>query len=76
MLDCVIVCGLRDKALQDLAFAEGRSKEKWPNSKHNVKHPERPMSEAVDVCPYPVNWALTEAFYVLAGAILQEGMKQ
>ena len=44
--DCTIVCGHRGKEEQDKAFAEGKSKVKWPNGRHN-KLP----SLAVDVMP-------------------------
>jgi hypothetical protein len=76
MLDLVVVCGARDKAAQDLAVLEGRSKETFPNSKHNVNPPVRDFAEAVDLCPYPVNFDLREAFLVLGGAMLQEAKKQ
>jgi peptidoglycan L-alanyl-D-glutamate endopeptidase CwlK len=69
--DAAVVCGVRDKEAQDLAVAEKRSKTPWPLSKHNVG-PEREFSEAVDLCPYPVDWSNERAFYVLAGAVLQE----
>jgi peptidoglycan L-alanyl-D-glutamate endopeptidase CwlK len=64
--DCTIICGHRDREDQDKAFAEGKSKLKYPNSKHN-KIP----SEAVDAAPYEVNhidWSKMQmiafAFYV------------
>jgi peptidoglycan L-alanyl-D-glutamate endopeptidase CwlK len=46
-MDTTIVCGHRDKPEQDKAFAEGKSKLKYPNSKHN-KIP----SWAVDAAPF------------------------
>ncbi len=45
--DCTIICGHRDKPEQDKAYAEGKSKLKYPNSKHN-----RIPSWAVDAAPY------------------------
>jgi len=45
--DCTIICGHRGKEDQNKAFAEGKSKLKFPKSKHN-KLP----SKAVDVAPY------------------------
>jgi len=45
--DCVIICGHRNKEDQNKAFAEGKSKLKWPKGKHN-KLP----SQAVDAAPY------------------------
>jgi len=34
-VDFTIICGHRSKADQDKAYAKGRSKVRWPNSKHN-----------------------------------------
>ena len=45
--DCTIVQGYRGKAEQDQYYAEGKSKLKFPDSKHN-KYP----SKAIDVAPY------------------------
>lgn len=64
--DCTIVCGHRDKEEQDKAFAEGKSKLKYPASKHNAI-----PSYAVDAAPFEhgkVDWGKSQmiafAFYV------------
>jgi peptidoglycan L-alanyl-D-glutamate endopeptidase CwlK len=75
-LDLLVVCGARSKENQEKAFHEKRSKVQFPNSKHNVDLPKRPFSEAVDLAPHPVDWGEERAFYVLAGAVLQEAIKQ
>lgn len=62
--DCSILCGERTKADQDKAFAEGKSKLKYPASRHNT-HP----SLAVDVAPYPIDWNNTKRFYHFAGFV-------
>lgn len=49
--DCTVLCGYRNQHDQNLAFAQGRSKVRYPHSRHN-QHP----SIAVDVMPYPINW--------------------
>lgn len=49
--DCSILCGHRSKIAQMEAFESGKSKVKWPNSKHNSS-----PSMAVDVAPYPIDW--------------------
>lgn len=51
IMDFSISCGYRDEAAQDKACSAGRSKKRWPKSKHNKK-----PSKAVDVVPYPVEW--------------------
>ena len=56
--DCSIICGYRGEEEQNKAFAEGKSKLKYPNGKHN-KNP----SIAVDVLPYPFKgWEDKEDF--------------
>jgi len=54
--DCSILCGYRGEQEQNLAFAKGASKKKFPESKHN-----QTPSLAVDVMPYPVDWSSTKA---------------
>ena len=44
--DCAILEGHRDQATQDLYFATGKSKLKWPQGKHCST-----PSKAVDACP-------------------------
>lgn len=67
--DFIIGTGFRNKEEQDKAFAEGKSKLKWPNGKHN-KFP----SEAFDLYPYPFDGSNNPdnlmRFYFLAGVIL------
>lgn len=49
--DCTILEGHRGKERQDLLYYQGKTKVKFPNSKHNLK-----PSKAVDVIPYPIRW--------------------
>ena len=62
--DCSILEGFRDEATQNEYFAEGKSKVEYPGSKHN-----RYPSRAVDVVPYPIDWADTKRFYYFAGIV-------
>lgn len=66
--DFAITCGFRNQVDQDKAYAEGKSKLKWPHGGHN-KQPSR----AVDVAPYPIDWNDAEAFTFLAGFIVGIG---
>lgn len=65
--DCTILCGVRSKAEQDRLCNIGRSKVMWPNSKHNVEHPDD-LARAVDVAPYfadqdpPIIWPYAAQF--------------
>jgi len=66
--DFTIVCGHRDEAEQNKAFAEGKSKLKYPKSKHNST-----PSLAVDIVPYrdgKLLWDDREAFVYLAGVMM------
>jgi peptidoglycan L-alanyl-D-glutamate endopeptidase CwlK len=56
--NCSLICGKRGEKEQNKAFAEGKSKVKYPNSRHNTE----PKSEAVDATPYPLNWNDIEEF--------------
>ena len=50
--DHSIICGHRGEAAQMKAYNGGYSKVKWPKGNHNSK-----PSYAVDVAPYPFNFA-------------------
>ena len=62
--DFTIICGHRDMAAQNKAFVEGKSKARWPESKHNT-YP----SQAVDVMPYPIDWEDTRRIYMFVGIV-------
>jgi hypothetical protein len=65
IVDFSVVCGHRGKEEQNKAFAEGFSKLKWANSKHNSF-----PSLAVDIIPYPSGYKATPAEWAyLAGVI-------
>lgn len=64
LVDFAVICGHRNKEDQERAFAEKKSKVKWPNSKHNSL-----PSKAVDLAPYPIDWHDTPRFAFLAGVI-------
>ena len=67
--DCSVLCGHRGEEDQNKAYYEGRSKLKFPQSKHN-KQP----SVAVDVVPWFINkpnirWNDKSKFYEFAGFV-------
>lgn len=73
-VDCSIIQGVRSKEDQDEYFRTGKSKLKWPNSKHNVLKP-GDLSRAVDVAPYLKNkphirWDEKEVWYYFAGFVM------
>jgi peptidoglycan LD-endopeptidase CwlK len=60
-----VICGHRGKEDQNKAFAEGRSKVKWPDGKHNQS-----PSYAVDIMPYPEEYNNMDNLIFQAGIIL------
>lgn len=50
IFDCAVLCGRRGEAEQDRMFTLGKSRCRWPDSKHNVEEPG--LSLAIDVAPY------------------------
>jgi peptidoglycan L-alanyl-D-glutamate endopeptidase CwlK len=65
-VDFSVICGERGREAQTEAFNSGHSKVKFPNSKHN-SHP----SEAVDVCPWPIDFENINRFLELSVLIKQ-----
>jgi peptidoglycan L-alanyl-D-glutamate endopeptidase CwlK len=72
--DCSIIEGARSQEEQNKLFHGGKSKVQWPNSKHNVTE-SQPMSQAVDVIPYPAVlngksiWEDLSRFYYFIGFV-------
>lgn len=64
IIDCSIIEGHRNEAEQNKAYTDGKSKLKYPDSKHN-----KVPSMAIDVVPYPIDWNDRERFYLLAGIV-------
>jgi peptidoglycan LD-endopeptidase CwlK len=63
--DCTIIEGYRSRQRQNQAYDAGRSKLKYPQSKHNRK-----PSLAVDVAPYPIDWKDIGRFLVFGGYVM------
>ena len=64
IVDFTVLCGHRGEDEQNAAYHEGRSKLKFPQSKHNQS-----PSIACDVAPYPIDWNNIERFAQLGGII-------
>ena len=64
-VDCSVIEGHRSGERQDKLFEEGKTKVKYPNGRHNA-YP----SKAVDITPYPVDWADRERQTLFAGFVL------
>ncbi len=63
--DCTVIEGHRGEEAQNKAFAEGKSKLKYPQSKHN-----KTPSLAADVLPYPIDWNDTNRMRYFAGFVV------
>jgi len=63
--DCTILEGHRGRERQSRMVAEGKSKVRWPDGKHNTV-----PSLAVDATPYPVFWDDRERQTLFAGYVL------
>lgn len=63
--DCTILEGTRDEETQNEYFRTGKSKLKFPSSKHNSL-----PSKAIDAAPYPIVWEDTKRFYAFAGFVI------
>ena len=64
-VDCSILEGYRNEANQNKYYKQGTTKVKFPNGRHNSK-----PSRAVDVTPYPVDWADRERQTLFAGFVI------
>ena len=64
-VDCSVLEGYRNKERQNKLFKEGKTKVKYPVGRHNSN-----PSNAVDVTPYPVDWADRERQTLFAGFVM------
>ena len=64
-VDCSVLEGHRSKDRQNSLYAEGKTKLRYPNGRHN-EYPSR----AVDVVPFPINWDDRERFHLFAGFVI------
>lgn len=70
VLNIRVLSGARSQREQDQLYSEGRTKLKFPKSKHNIGPDIRPLSHAVDVVPYPIDWSDRKRFVYMAGHIM------
>ena len=66
--DFTVICGLRNKVEQDKAFEGKFIKVQFPNSRHNrsLLLNRYDISDAFDICPYPIDWNDLERFKQLS----------
>ena len=64
-IDCSVLEGTRSEATQNKYYDEGKSKFRFPSSKHNSL-----PSRAADVTPWPVDWDDRERQTLFAGFVL------
>lgn len=73
--ELVVLCGHRNEADQNQAFADGKSKKRWPDGEHNAM-----PSNAVDLVPAEIvagvrkiDWNDRERMHLLAGMMIAAG---
>jgi peptidoglycan LD-endopeptidase CwlK len=66
--DFTILEGRRNEETQNRYYKAGKSKLRYPRSKHNGI-----PSEACDICPWPIDWDDIEAFCYLGGLVVATG---
>ncbi len=64
-VDCSVLEGHRGKDRQNALYEDGKTKVRYPNGRNNAS-----PSCAVDVTPYPVDWADRERQTLFAGFVL------
>ncbi len=64
IVDFSVLESFRDQETQNAMFRDGKSKLRWPDSKHN-----RRPSLAADIAPYPIDWNDIRRFDRLSGVI-------
>lgn len=64
-VDCTVLCGHRTEDEQNRVYREGKSKLKFPHSKHNQL-----PSIAADVAPWPLDWYDLDRFYFFGGFVI------
>lgn len=68
--DCKVLQGARTVEEELQHIADGTSKLKDPKNSKHVIHAGRPLADAVDVAPYPVDWNDHPRFYFFAGFVM------
>lgn len=63
-MDVTVLCGHRDEVSQNEAFINGKSKLRWPKSKHN-----KTPSLAIDMAPCPMDWNDIPSFMLMCSKI-------
>lgn len=56
LLNITLTCGIREREAQEIAFSTGKSKVKWPQSKHNLNPARNAVfSLAIDLYPSDID---------------------
>jgi peptidoglycan L-alanyl-D-glutamate endopeptidase CwlK len=63
-VDCTILCGHRDEAVQNEVYLMGHSKARFGESPHNYK-----PALAIDMVPYPIDWKNEKRFQDFVGIV-------
>ena len=69
-MDIAVICSYRGEVEQNRAFNEGKSKLRYPQSKHNVI-----PSRAIDIVPIPLRWDDIESFEKMCKVVERKAAK-
>lgn len=67
-VDCTVLEGVRTKEAQNEYQRTGKSKLRWPRSKHNVLN-DGDLSKAIDCVMYPIDWNDWHRHYYFVGFV-------
>lgn len=68
--DFTVICGVRDKANQETAYRDKKSKARFGQSPHNFE-----PALAFDAVPYPIDWNDTKRFKAMAEVMKAAAVK-
>ena len=72
--DIMIVCGFRDETAQNMAYDNGKSGLRWPDSKHNHE-----PSLAFDIVPFQhgqaIDWEAIDQWRLMASYVWEVSLK-
>ena len=79
IIDFAVIEGYRGEEAQNRAVVEGKSKLRYPHSKHNRTRDGKPCALAMDLAPWKpgvgIDWNDRESFSVMGGVFLALGQQ-
>lgn len=70
--DVIVIEGARTLERQKQLIKEGKSSLKKPENGKHIVTPEKPLSDAIDMAPAPLDWKDTKRFYSFGEKVLKK----